>query len=255
MKNTFFAFFAFFAFFTDCAAKPPPFVVGEKIVFAVKFLGIQAGIGTFEVKDIVEVRGRKAYHIVATAEAVGILSMVYPFKDRMESFMDVERLHSLRVIKSIKEGPYSKEETLEFDQEKHLVTYMNKEGKVERTETIHPDAQDLISAFFYFRTQEIEVGKYPMVKVHADGKNMDFSVQITGKETIKTLLGKQECFVVKPFVQFEEVFKYRGDVTLYVSNDERLIPVYIKADAIAGLVYCTLIEVVFPKDGIKKKVK
>ena len=118
---------------------------------------------------------------------------------------------------------------------------------------IPPDCQDFLSAFFYFRTQPIEVGKHPTVKVHADGKNWDFTVQVNGTDHQKTLLGKQECYVVKPFMQFEAVFRQRGDVTMYVSKDHRLVPVYMKADALKGAIYATLSEVVFPKEGIKKK--
>lgn len=235
--------------------KPVPFAVGEKLVFALKFMGIQAGVGEFGIQDIVEVRGRKCYRIVAKAYDIPPFSWIHRFEDRVESFMDVERLHTLRIVKSIREGGYEKDETLEFDQEKHVVTYIDKNGKTEKTEPIPPDCQDFLSAFFYFRTQPIEVGKNPSVKVHADGKNWDFTVKVVGKEAVKTLLGKQECFVVKPFMQFDAVFKQRGDVTMYVSQDHRLLPVYMKADAMKGAIYATLIEVVLPKEDIRKKQK
>jgi len=245
----------FFSGGVPACAKEVPFAVGEKMVFALKFLGIQAGVGEFEIKDIVEVRGRKAYRIVAHAYAIPPFSWIHRFQDRVESFMDVEKLHTLRLVKSIREGGYEVDETLEFDQEKHEVTYWNGKGEKVKVETIPPDCQDFLSAFFYFRTRPVEVGQHPSVKVHADGKNWDFTVKIIGKEQVNTFLGRQECFVVKPFMEFEAVFRQRGDVTMYVSADHGLVPLYMKADALKGAVYATLMEVNLPKKGIQKKQK
>ena len=37
--------------------------VGERLVYSVKYLGLEVGKGVVEVKEITEIRGRKAYHI------------------------------------------------------------------------------------------------------------------------------------------------------------------------------------------------
>ena len=113
--------------------------------------------------------------------------------------------------------------------------------------TIADYSQDILSAFFYFRAQNIEVGKEYIIDVYADGKNNKLKVIVPGKEIIKTPLGTYEAFIVKPLLDFESIFKQEGDVTIWMTTDERHIPLLMKSKVFVSSVSAKLIDAVIPK--------
>ncbi len=221
------------------------FVVGEKFTFALQYLGITAGTAVIEIKEAVKLKGRKAYHIVTNTKSVPLISAFVKVDDIVETFIDYEGLFSLRMIKSLREGNYNRDVILEYDQDKNEVKEVEKSG--EKVYTIADYSQDILSAFFYFRAQNIEVGKEYIIDVYADGKNNKLKVIVPGKEIIKTPLGTYEAFIVKPLLDFESIFKQEGDVTIWMTTDERHIPLLMKSKVFVSSVSAKLIDAVIPK--------
>lgn len=221
------------------------FNVGEKLTFAIQYLGITAGIAVIEVKEMVNVDGNKALHIVSTVKSTPFFSTFNKVEDRVESFVDSEGIFSRKLIKSLREGNYSRDVVLYYDQDKNIVKEVEKSG--EKVYNIPEFCQDILSAFYYFRTQKIEVGKDNTVDVYADGKCYRLKVKVLKKEKIRVPLGKYETFAIKPFMEFESVFKQEGDVTIWCTTDNKHIPVLMKSKAFVGSINATLIDAVVTK--------
>ena len=54
------------------------------------------------------------------------------------------------------------------------------------------------------------------------------NLQITGKETVRTPMGTMSCKVVRPFREGKNLFKNQGDMQIWISDDDRRLPVKIQ---------------------------
>ena len=63
-----------------------------------------------------------------------------------------------------------------------------------------------------------------------------------GLETIKTKLGKINCFKFSPVVEVGRVFDTEDDLSIWISNDNNFIPVRVQFDLFIGSLKCDLIE-------------
>ena len=78
-----------------------PFVVGERLTYAVEFGPLKVGTATMEVRGIENVRGREAYHTVFRING-GI--PIYRVDDTFESWFATDDLASLRFHQDQNEG-------------------------------------------------------------------------------------------------------------------------------------------------------
>ena len=230
----------------SCPADSPPkkLFVGERLVYSVRYLGIEVGKGVAEVKEITEVRGRKAYHVEIQVRSSHLLDWIYKVRDTHHSYLDVEKLHSLRYEKILHEGHYRADEIMEYDQEKHVATYFSRLNQSRKEMEIPPDVQDQLSCGFWFRLQRLESNARIYIPVNADEKNWDLEVKILDKTNLKVDgLGEREAVEVEPEIQFQGLFVKRGKIRGWVGLDERRIPLKMKVKVpVLGAIVATLEE-------------
>lgn len=222
--------------------------VGEKFIYAVTYLGIGIGEAVLHVKEITTIKNREVYHIEFRAYTNKFFSAIYRVEDVVHSYVDVEKLHSLRFEKNLREGMYRADEVMEYDQENHTAVYSN--GKVTKHLELAEDAQDALSAIYYFRLQDIVVGMPLIYNVNADEKNyrMTFevlragTVSISGMETFPAVL-------IEPKARLKGIFTRKGRAWVWFSADSRRIPLVIKVKFALGTVntYLKRIEEELPK--------
>jgi hypothetical protein len=109
---------------------------------------------------------------------------------------------------------------------------------------IPPQVQDILSSLYYFRTlPQLENGTSVFIDVHESKKNWKLEIQILGRETLKTALGKIPTVKVKAIVQFEGVLWDKGDLYLWLTDDSRHIPVVMNGKIVIGSITATLTQV------------
>jgi len=211
------------------AEQPTAIQTGEKLTFSVRWLGMEVGKAQAYVSGIEELNGRKAYHIVAEARSNALIDLVYPVRDEHHSFLDVERLHSLRFEKKIKEGRYRADEVIEFDQENHMALYYSRKNKSKKKIFIAKNVLDELSAAYWFRLQPLSVGVPVHMPITTDEKNWDLIVSVLKKEKIKVGdLGWIEAFKLEPSAHFRGIFIRRGKIEGWISADTRRLPLMMK---------------------------
>ena len=94
---------------------------GEKLSFSVEYFGIAAGFATLAVYKGPEMYGRPTYHLKATARTHPAFEWVFKVRDRIESYFDARGLFSWRYEKHIREGSYSNDSEIVYDQFKQQV--------------------------------------------------------------------------------------------------------------------------------------
>lgn len=228
------------------SASPPPkkLFVGERLVYSVRLLGLEVGKGEAEVKEIVTLRGRHAYHIVVQVRSAPILDWIYKVRDTHHSYIDVEKFHSLRYEKILKEGHYRADEEMDYDQENHTAAYHSRLNESRKEMLIPPNVQDQLSCGYWFRLQEIQPGVTIYIPVNADEKNWDLRVKILQKTKVKLRDFKEwEALEVEPEIQFQGIFVKRGKIRGWIGLDERRIPLKMRVKIpVLGAVNARLVE-------------
>ncbi len=229
---------------TGFAAQPKKLYRGERLVYSVSWLGIEVGKGEAEVKEIVTVRGRKAYHVVVHVRSAPVLDWIYKVRDVHHSYIDAEKIHSLRYEKILKEGRYRADEVMEYDQKNHTATYYSRLNQSRKEMLIPPDVQDQLSCGYWFRLQDIRPNSRIYLPVNADEKNWDLEVKVLKNTRVKIpSFHKWEAVEVEPEIQFQGIFVKRGKIRGWIGLDERRVPLQMKVKIpVLGSVSARLVE-------------
>lgn len=212
------------------------FHIGEHLVFEIAYGFIKAGTATMSVVDTTRIQGRSCYHIVTTAKSNKFFSTFFKVRDRVESFIDVEGIFTWRFEKHLREGKYRADKYADYDQFNHRV-YLKKD-----TLEIPPYVQDVLSTFYYVRTQSIEVDQYFDITNHSGKKIYPIRVLVHKKERIEVPAGSFQTIVVEPIMREEGLFKQKGRLKVWLTDDERKIPVLMKSKALIGSINAKLKE-------------
>ena len=221
-----------------CASGSLPFRLGEKLTFDVRYEFVKAGVATLEVKEITECgSGSKCFRVVSEAKSTMPFSLVFEVRDRVESFIHVDSLYTLRYVKTLKEGNYEAYEAVDFDQARHTATYPG--GEVIE---VPARVQDVLSSLYYIRAMDLEVGRSVLINNHADEKNYPLEVKVLRIEEIKVPAGTYECYVLEPILRASGVFQHKGKLTVWISTDPSRIPVMMKSKILIGAINAVLTE-------------
>lgn len=235
----------------DIVIEPPAqtLQVGERLQYQGRWMGIPVGWGAVEVREIVDVEGRRAFHVVGEAHSNAWLSKFYPVHDLVHSYVDVEALHPLRFEKSQHEGHYRAEEVVTFDHVNGVARYeslINRAIKERLNEAVKytkipPHTQDPLSAFFVLRLRPVTVGQSIWVDIYSDEKH--FPTEIRTLKTLPLEIRRRGVFhaiQVEPVALFKGLLVDRGRVYLFLSADSRRVPLYIQLWTPWGLVTGTI---------------
>ncbi|MBI3083054.1 MAG: DUF3108 domain-containing protein [Candidatus Omnitrophica bacterium] len=212
------------------AAKPhrQP-ILGERLGFHGWWFGIPIGRGWIEVKEIVEVEGRTAYHIEAQGHSNDVLSTFYPIHDEVHSYLDIETLQPLRFEKYQREGHYRADEVVTFNPARGTATYRSLLNGSVKEIPLPPAFQDLVSALYWFRAQPLHPDQTITLDLYTDEKI--YQTQVFVKRPILLELLKRgtfPCFTIEPKASFKGLLVKRGRLWAYLTADERRIPLLVK---------------------------
>lgn len=229
----------------DTLAPPPPprpplpdvlpFGPGESLKFSIDYGILNAGGATMEVAGQRRIAGRQCLDIRTEAKSNAFFSKFYKVWDRAQTFVDASTLLPWRFEKHQREGGYRKDLLVKFDRPGAFASYENGDEIV-----IHPHAQDELSAFYYLRTLPLEVGRDVLIDSHADRKNYPLRVIVHGRETVEVPAGTFDCFVVEPVVREGGIFQAKGTLTIWLTADERRMPVKMRTKIVVGAVTASL---------------
>jgi len=233
---------------------------GERLVYDVTWMGIKAGQATLEVRGVVPVDGQPAYHLVTTARSTPFISAFYRVDDRNESYLGVNPVQALRFEKHLREGRYRHSSFTSYDHEGKVAHYRNLDfnpvpkGIMNLTEAekysaytqeefpLTPGALDELSILYYVRGQPLLAGRPLQAKVFSNRKNWEVEVNVLGRESLDTVLGRRDTLKVEPLLKFEGIFQQKGRVLVWLTNDAERIPVLMKSEIVIGSFVATLVR-------------
>jgi hypothetical protein len=215
--------------FPALARPPAKIFLGEKLTFEVRYLGIPVGDAVSEVKELVKVNGRNAYHIEIQIRSRALLDWIYKVRDTHHTYIDAENFHSLRYEKKTSEGHFRQEESMEYDQVQHVGWFHSIKDNSRKEMFIPQNAQDQISCCYWLRLQDVRPDSRITIPVNADEKNWDLEVVTHGVKEMKIDgVGVFQAVEIEPIIMFEGFFVRRGKVRGWMGMDERRIPLMMK---------------------------
>ncbi len=203
---------------------PVPFTAGETLVYSISWLRIEGGEMTLATSRETTPDGVPVHHIALTAESNDYVSKFYPVRTRYETWVDARDFQPLRFEKRAREGHYVSDEVEEFDLTHHIGAW-----RADRTPL--PDrVEDIISSFYYLRTQPLRTGDEIRVDLFSRGKIYRLQVAVQGLDSIETEVGTFQAFRLQPAMREEGSGEdhNRGKLFVWISDDSRRLPVMAK---------------------------
>ncbi|HEU5310298.1 MAG TPA: DUF3108 domain-containing protein, partial [Candidatus Eisenbacteria bacterium] len=165
-------------------------------------------------------------------------------RDRAESFIDAESLYTRRFVKRLREGGYEKDIDVRFDQETRKARYSDGE-----TFDVAAGVHDVLSAFYYVRTVPLPTGSSITIPTHDNKKSYEMLVKVHKRERVEVPAGKFDCVVVEPILKSEGVFKSKGSIHVWLTDDARRIPVLVKSKIPIGSISVSLTDMRLAFEG------
>jgi hypothetical protein len=219
-----------------------PLFVGEELVFEVRWMGLLAGNARMAVSGQMARDGHNVYHIRTLAETSPIFSVFYTVRDMGETFIDVRELFPWYFHLDQREGSHVNRRTVAFDQRRGVAVYTRNQNTPEEVK-VPFGVQDSISSFYALRTMSLRVGQSIHMKTFSNGRTYDVEVQILRREQVDTSWGPVDALVVRPLMRFEDVLRQKGEVLIWLTDDERRLPVRMKTAIKVGSIEATLVDV------------
>ncbi len=222
---------------TQTLAPPRPgftFPQKQTLTYLVDWRVFPAGTAVlhFEQQDNVE-------KLSATAETSGAINLLFHVSDKFQSTFDRARGCTSQFDKQTVEGRRQVNSTLKLDyaanksilDEKNMVT-----GETKHVEQpISGCLTDLLTGVFYASSQPMTVGQsFPLPVVDAT-HTVQVSMKVEGREEIKTPLGTFKTVRVQPIAD-AGVVKNRGNIWIWYTDDDRHLPVQMRARLFWGTI-------------------
>jgi len=182
--------------------------------------------------------------ITASADTIGAINLLFHVSDHFQANFDRAKGCTYEFDKQTVEGRRQINSMLRIDygqfksilDEKNLVT-----GQTKHVESRIPGCMtDLLTGVFYSASQPMTVGHSFVIPVVDAMHNVPVTMKVEGREEIKTPLGTFKTVRVQPTAD-AGVVKNRGNIWIWYTDDERHLPVQMRARLFWGTITFRLI--------------
>lgn len=233
-------------------AQQSAFSVGERLVFDVGYGFITAGEAVMSIPMYDTVAGHQCYKVIFQVNSTPTFSWFYEVRDRYETHLDVDGIFPWHFEQHVKEGRYRRDFTADFDQTNHVVKTSEKQYP------IPPRVHDMMSAFYYARTldfSERKVGDKIHLQNFYKDSTYELDVKFLGRQTIRVEAGTFRCILLEPLAKEGGLFKSEGKIILWLSDDDRKIPVKVSTKVLIGSIDAELREYSGINGELKARIK
>lgn len=250
MKSLLTYLFMFFASLSiaqkDCPVNNNTFKAGEKFEYKIYYswgaIWMAAGEASFS-SELTELNNKKVYHFVGLGATYPKYDWFFKVRDRYESYADTFSLKPLRFKREAHEGGSYTFDDYVFDwKKKKVYTAEKRNRKTTKVDSVNITSctNDVMTAIFYARCLDFSAYKPNdtiSITFVLDGKVYPSYIRYLGKETIKTdLLGTVRCIKFRPKLIEGTLFKGGEGMTVWVTDDDNRMPVYVVTPIIVGTV-------------------
>jgi hypothetical protein len=177
---------------------------------------------------------REVLKFVVQGRTQGLVDKVFPVNDAVQSVFDPLLMQSLSYSLRESFGRKKRLRATEFDHANKIAVCRLNEDPPE-TLTIPDPVQDGLSLLYFLRTKEaLAIGRHMDIDVVDSGKNWTVEVSILAREKVTTPAGEFDTIKIKTHPKYKGVFLNKGEVFLWLTDDDRKIPVLMKSTLSVG---------------------
>ncbi len=177
--------------------------------------------------------------ITASADTIGAINLLFHVSDHFQSSIDRAKGCTYEFSKQTVEGRRQINSTLQliYGQSKSILDEKNLvSGQSKHVESPIPGCMtDLLTGVFYTASQPLDVGKSFMIPLVDAMHNVPVTIKVEGREEIKTPLGTFKTIRVQPTAA-AGVVKNRGNIWIWYTDDDRHLPVQMRARLFWGTI-------------------
>lgn len=213
-------------------------ITKERLFFNIYWFGIYVGKAEIEA-----VNNNGNIKIISQVHSAPFLSTFYKVEDYAESQL-TNGIPSFFKIKQMEGRKRSDKETF-FDINNRKITHINYIKGTKDEHNINVEMLwDVMSGFYYLRTQKLNIGESIYINIFDSNKFYQAEVQVLRREKIRLSDDTEiDSVVVKPILKSEGLFQNKGDISIWLTDDEIKLPVRIETEVPIGRVVAELKEV------------
>ena len=229
------------------------FGFGERLEYDVGYSFVNAGTAVFQVskkKRVVE--GHDCFLVAFTVKSNPDFEFVYKVRNQYLTWIDIDGLFPWQFMQRTRERNFKKDYKAIFDQNAHKA--VTTEGTFDVPSFVH----DIVSAFYYVRTQDLsgmKRGESIKLKNFFDRETHDLQVKILGREQVTVKAGVFDCVVIEPIIVSGSPFGFKGRLVMWMTDDDRKIPVKVATHIPIGTIDAELKHYQGTRGKVAAKVK
>jgi hypothetical protein len=199
----------------------PPFRVGERLTYQVKYGRIPIGRASMSVLGIEDVRGRPTYHVAFKIDG-GLPGL--QVHDSYESWLDTATLASRRHVQDIREVRYQRTTRYEiFPEERRY-----RENDEDSLQTSVSSPLDEGSFVYFIRTVRVPVGQAREFHQYFKPDRNPVIIRALRRDTVEVPSGRYPTVVVRPSIRARGIFAEDGEAELWFSDDAQRMLVQLR---------------------------
>jgi hypothetical protein len=230
----------------DLAVAPPPpgdrpFAVGETARYSAFWAGAGMNVSAGEITIVVETPTT----FVARGETAPWMSRFFEAHDTFTTHTDAQLLPQVHE-RDQREGSRHLTRAFVYRHADSIIRIGRDAGHAAGEEGVSlplaKSARDAISAVFYARTLPLAAGDRYLIPVNEAGRNLVIDLVVAGRETT-TVQGREVAAIrLEPRMRRRVERRRPVTATLWVSDDDRKVPVALDLDAAFGRVRLELVS-------------
>jgi hypothetical protein len=215
--------------------------VPEKLIYEVSWSGFKAGTA---VQQVTSQDGE--LHIVYTVRSSGWVDSFFPINDKTESILsrgsEGEQFGMPRFFREkINEGKTHTLKEAQFDLAGLKVETKDFLKHTEKSDPLSAKTFDTLSCIYFIRASELVAGKPVHLDIFDLKRVWNTEVRVLKREELRTPRGKFKTIVVRPTLRSEGVKSRTDYMTVWLTDDERRIPVKMTVKLKVGEFEATLV--------------
>lgn len=219
-------------------ARPAAESLGYEVYWGGMLVG-RARIETLPTTDTTQ------FVVRTTAKANNAIQSIYPVRDTVESWVSTADNQPIRFHKRLNEGSYSAAVKIDFDRAAGVARIRGankKKSPLDTTVEIPDSVYDLLSAFQAVRSSPLSPGKSMYLNI-LDNRKLFKGVEIVclRRETIELENGTSwNTLLIEPRLHGDALFKSKGKLFIWVTDDDRHMPVRMVSEIKLGSIRAEL---------------
>ena len=213
------------------------FKAGERLVYRAGFRLIAAGETVMEVSNDTLSDGSSALRVSSMTRTDPMIDPIYKIRDRIDVLLDPATVELRQMARDLNEGRYHRKDTSRVDAiSRHLYARGD-------TTVLDGPIFDPIGAIYHLRKRELTVGDTVHMMIFDGRRLRSIAIRVSGPIIKKVPAGTFECLALLPTSTDNTKLTKHGDfLRIWLSNDDRRIPIRVEQRANFGLLVLRLAE-------------